>query len=279
MRLHRHSTGLCFLLAACSGLPGDSAPDPQVQRILGDDRYDWITLETENTRVHFPAGSYAESRAEVLPEQAEGARQTVLDRLSVSEYQGLLHLFYVDNRTDMANLTGSPVTGYSYYNDNAIVVVFNEHWRPFERHELTHTVTLSTWAAPAGPAVVEGMATYVEGTCAGYENGRIARTILDHGSMIELEELEGDFRQQNDLVAYLQAATLIEFVVDKSSPERLAVLWDQGLRALPNLLGVSPAAFRREYEGWLASKYDPIFDAAWEAIRAGGCGIPAPASG
>ena len=133
----------------------------------------------------------------------------MLDRLALSEYDDLLHLFYVDSREDMANLTGSPATGFSYFDDHAAVVVFNEDWRAFELHELTHTVTLGTWADPAGPAVVEGLATYVDGACGGYRNGRVARTFLDKGSLLPLDVLAEEFRQQRIRLQALQRRDLV----------------------------------------------------------------------
>ena len=266
---------LILLFSGCAGSSEASAPSPQVQRILRDARYEWVTLETENTRIHFPTGSYAEGISNILPGQAEGARRDVLGRLSVAEYPDPLHFFYVDSREDVASLTGSPATGYSFFNDHAVVMVVNEDWRAFERHELTHTVTLGTWADPAGPAVVEGLATYVEGACGGYENGRIARTFLDGGLLISLETLAQDFRGQNDLVAYLQAGSMIEFVVESGGPEVVNLLWDQGLHAAPSLLGMSPEAFQQEFGDWIRSKHAPITDVALTAIRSGGCGITA----
>jgi hypothetical protein len=179
----------------------------------------------------------------------------------------------------MENLTGSPVTGFSYYSDHAIATIFNDRWRAFERHELTHTVTLGTWTSPAGPAVVEGLATYVDGACGRYENGRIMRTFIDQESMISLEKLVGDFRQQDDLIAYLQAASTIEFVVHRQGPEALALLWDQGLQVSPALLQTSADVFQREFEVWLSSTYEPVPASAWESIRAGGCGIDARPAG
>jgi hypothetical protein len=189
------------------------------------------------------------------------------------EYRDLLHFFYVDSREDMANLTGSPVTGYSYFNDHAVVVVFNEAWRPVELHELTHTLTLGTWADPAGPAVVEGLATFVDGACGGLENGRLVRTFLDRAWLISLEVLDERFREQNDLIAYLQAGAVIEFTVDRRGPEAIGLLWTQGLRAAPDLLGWTEGSFEREFQGWLVSEYTPISDIDLETIRAQGCGI------
>lgn len=273
---------LLFLLvfAGCNPYPEVSAPDQkEVRRILEDHRFDWVTIETANTRIHFPSGSYAETRRSHLPARAEESRRTVLSRLSVTEYPELLHLFYVDSRQDMEKLTGSPVTGFSYYDDQAIVAVFNDGWRAFERHELTHTVTLSSWTPPAGPAVVEGLATYVDGLCGGYENGRVLRTILDLGLLIPMQRLVRSFRQQDDLIAYLQAAGIIEFMVQRQGSGAVALLWDRGLRASPALLRTSHDAFLEEFEHWLTSTYDPVPTGAWEPIRANGCGIESRPAG
>lgn len=261
--------------AGCKASPDDSLQGQHVLRILEDDRFDWVTIEADDIRIHFPSGSYAETQRHLLTSRAEDSRREVLTRLSVTEYPDLLHLFYVDGREDMEKLTGSPVTGFSYFDDHAIVVVFNDNWRAFERHELTHIVTLGSWTRPAGPAVVEGLATWVDGRCGGYANGRIARTMLDRGQLIPLESLAGDFRRQDDLIAYLQAASIVEFLVHRRGPRVVAALWDQGLRASPELLQVAADEFKREFEGWLASTYDPVPLNAWESIRAGGCGIDA----
>lgn len=269
----------CSFIAGCASSgppPGDSA---QTQRILSDGRYEWLTIETANTRIHFPVGSYAEANQSALAERVEESRTTVLHRLDEPDYSSTLDLFYIDSRRDMENLTGRPVTGFAYYDDDAVVLVFNESWRAFERHELTHVITLGTWPGPAGMASVEGLATYVDGDCGGYENGRVARAILDRGALIPLEVLAADFRGQDDLVAYLQAASTVEFVVERQGPEAIRLLWVQGLQAIPALLAISPAEFELQFEEWLSTTYDPVPAAAWDAIRSEGCGIDACPAG
>jgi len=249
-------------------------PD-QVRRILEDDRYDWVTMGTGLVQIHFPAGSYAETQRHLLPARAEEARRTVLERLSVPEFPEPVHVFYVDGRHDMEELTGSPVRGFAYPDDYAIVVVLNDRWRAFERHEMAHVVTLGSWPRPGGPAVVEGLATYVDGVCGGYENGRIARTILDQGLLLPLETLAGEFRRQDDLIAYLQAATLVEHLVYLHGPGAIGALWNQGLGAAPALLQTSAGDFLEGYESWLASTYGPLPAVAWQSIRKDGCGVEA----
>jgi len=127
--------------------------------------------------------------------------------------------------------------------------------------------------------VVEGLATYIDGTCGGYENGRITRSLLDRGTLIPLTTLSGDFRGQDDLIAYLQAGTLFEFVLESDGSEVVSLLWTQGLLAAPLLLGMSQAEFEEAFEDWVRARYSPITDIAMDAIRTRGCGITTPGAG
>ena len=261
------------LISGCTA----NGPSPEqgvhVSRILGDARYEWVTIETANTRIHFPSGSYAHANQAFVRQRAEDSRTEVLRRLGEPGYPNKLELFYVDAREDMGVLTGTPVTGYSYFDESAVVLVLNENWRAFERHELTHVVTLGTWAGPSGIAVVEGLATFVDGECGGYANGRVARTIMDKDGLIPLDILATDFRGQNDLAAYLQAASVVEFMVLRNGAGAIPSLWDQGLQSAPGLLGISAGEFDQEFEDWLSASYEPLPETAWEAIRGSGCGI------
>lgn len=270
----RNSIVYFTLVLGCS-VPAPSSDDsPEVQRILGDARYEWVSIRTPNTRIHLPAGSFAETNGDLLPAQAEESRSVVLSRSNDPGYSNTVDLFYVDSRADMEQLVGLPVTGFAYFDDRAVVLVYNAAWRPFERHEPTHIVTLETWPDPAGPAVVEGLATYVDGLCGGYENGRVAQTFMDMGAGFPLETLTGEFRLQDDLVAYLQAASTIEFAVERLGESVIGAVWERGLPAIPELLGISSVGeFELQFENWLSSTYDPIPLEYWDEIREHGCGI------
>jgi len=266
---------VCFTVVLGCSAPAPSSEDsPEVLRILSDARYDWVSIDTPNTRIHFPAGSFAETAGDMLPAQAEDSRSAVLSGLNDPDYSNTVDLFFVDSRADMEKLVGFPVTGFAYFDDHAVVLVFNAAWRPFERHELTHLVTLGTWPDPGGPAVVEGLATYVDGFCGEYENSRVSRTILDSGALLPFETLTGEFRLQDDLVAYLQAASTIEFAVERLGESSIRTVWERGVLSVPELLETSSVGeFELQFQDWLSTTYDPIPAEAWAAIREAGCGI------
>jgi len=268
-----------FLTAAwCAACTRPDPPSAEAQRILDDARFPWETIESPHARIHYLPGSYAAAHRDSLAARVEGARSAALGLLDIDDYPTTLDVFYVTNRQDMNDLVGRPVTGFAYYRDAAIVLVLNDRWRSFERHEVTHFVTYAAWPEPAGAAVTEGLATYVDGVCGGYPNGMVVRTILDRDALIPLPVLASDFRGQDDLVAYLEAGSIADLVARRLGPAALRSLWDAGLQTAPELLGVPAAEFETQFERWLSSTYDPVPDAPWSAIRRGGCGIDASAT-
>ena len=264
---------LCAAAVGCTGSRNSAIPSMEAQRILRDKRYEWVTIESPHARIHFPAVSLTAAHRDMLPARVEEARRDVLGRLGIADYAATLDVVYVDGRQDMKKLVDSPVTGFAYYRDATVVLVFNARWRAFERHELTHVVTYAAWPDTSGAAAAEGLATYVDGECGGEPNGRVARTILDRGEMIPLSVLTADFRHQNDLVAYMEAAGIVEFVATERGTGALRSLWSDGLEAAPSLLGMLPSEFEARFAQWLTETHQPVSDDTWAAIRGGGCGI------
>ncbi|UCC74135.1 MAG: hypothetical protein JSV86_06130 [Gemmatimonadota bacterium] len=268
------------LIAACAS--EESGPSNRARQILEDSRYNWVSLEAAGARIHYAEGSYADGEREVLADRVESARRAILEGLGLCDYPETIDVFYVDAREDMRQLTGSPVTGFAFIEGQAVVLVFNEDWRAFERHELTHVISRNAWGEPGEPsaATLEGFAVYMDGDCGGYEVGRVARTLLEMDLMLDRESLLGAFRAQDDLIAYLQVASLVEYVDGQGIEGVLPRLWSGGLGAAPELLGVSWSEFEGGWSDWMRASYTPIPDPAWERIRAGGCGIVArPARG
>lgn len=264
-----------LFLAGCSS--GESGPSNRARAILEDSRYTWTSIETTRARIHYAEGSYAERRLETLPERVGSALEAIQESLRIPYYPETLDVFYVDAREDMQRLTGSPVTGFAFIESQTVVLVFNEEWRAFERHEVTHVISRNTWREPGEPtaATLEGFATFVDGYCGGYEIGRAVRTVLERDSLLDWEPLLGAFRAQDDLIAYLQAASLVEFVDSQGIEEGLPELWSGGLGAAPGLLGVSRSELESAWLEWLKASYAPIPDQAWQRIRSDGCGIEA----
>jgi hypothetical protein len=242
--------------------------------------YRFQTIESDNARVHYLEDTYAGRDPSALVQRVEGSRSDVLGRLGISKFRPTLDVFYVESRSDMERLTGYPVTGMSYSQDHMVALVFSEEWRAFEHHEIAHVISRTVWGEPGPPEApaLEGVAVFVDGDCAGYPVGRVVRTMYDRQILLDMDRLFGSFRAEDDLVAYLQAGSLFEFVAASGGIEAVREVWESGLAGAPSTLGLDPPEFERRWLIELESEWDPVPDAAWNEIRDEGCGIDAIAA-
>lgn len=202
----------------------------------------------------------------------------MLKRLDLDGFTSTIDVFYVGSRKDMRRFTGSGVTGYAWPGEDTVMLVYNADWRAFERHEFTHVIAVSAWGTPArpDPAMSEGLAVLVDGDCAGVPVDRVVRTMDARGLLLPLDRLLHAFRVEDDLVAYLEAGSLLGHVESRFGTAGLRQAWSGGMASLPGVTGLSPAALEREWLTALRDAWEPLPGTAWDAIRAGGCGISLP---
>jgi hypothetical protein len=264
------------VMVGCTG-PAHTEMSERARDFLESSDFRWQTIESRSARIHYLEDSYAGGDPEALVERVEAARGEVLRKLAISEYRPTLDVFYVESRADMERLTGYPVTGMSYTRDHTVVLVFSETWRAFERHEIAHVISRSVWGEPGPPEApaLEGLAVFVDGDCGGYPVSRVVRAVYDRGLLLDLDRLFGSFRAEDDLVAYLEAASLFDFITAHGGIEAVREVWEEGLAAAPGWLGLDRSEFERRWLSELESRWEPVPDGAWRRIRADGCGIDA----
>lgn len=256
-----------------------SPPSARAAALLASAPGAWITHDAPHARIHALKGSYAADRVLDLASRVEKARTAVLSRLDLeSSAAPTLDVFYVGSRDDMRGFTGYGVTGFAWPAEDTAMLVYNADWRAFERHEFTHVIATSAWGSPAGndPAVLEGLAVLVDGECAGMAVDRVVRTMDAKGLLVPLDRLLGHFRAEDDLVAYLQAGSLLGFVQARIGTAGLRQAWSGGMSSLPRVTGLSPRALERAWLSALRERWEPLSGDVWAAIRRGGCGISLP---
>jgi len=266
-------------LAVVLGCVGPARTDmsERARGFLENSGYRFQTIESSNARIHSLEGTFAGLDPSVLVQRVEQARGVVLRKLGIPEFWPTLDVFYVETRGDMERLTGYPVTGMSYSQDHMVALVFSETWRAFERHEISHVISRSVWGEPGPPEApaLEGLAVFVDGDCAGYPVGRVVRAMYDRQLLLDTDRLFGSFRAEDDLVAYLQAGSLFDFVAASGGVEAVREVWESGFADAPRTLGLDLPEFERRWRVELESRWEPVPDEAWLQIRAEGCGIDA----
>jgi len=268
-------TGWVLLLGALAGVrPGHcQAPNGLAASAIADSSFHWISREVAGFRVRFLADSYPaghqDSLLARLPDALDHARR-LLDAPAVGTP---LDLFFVESRDEMRRLTGLSVTGLAQASAPAVFLVTNPEWRAFERHEVMHVVAARAWG-PAGPNsdwLVEGLAQAADGRCAGRSNSEVAAALIQRHGAIPLDTMLVAFRRQQDLRAYLQAASLTGFLLDRVPIADLRSLWRTGSTPRARLAGRPLEAWFGDWRDQLASDWHPE-PAELDRVESKGCG-------
>jgi hypothetical protein len=165
--------------------------------------------------------------------------------------------------------------------------VANAGWRPFERHETMHAVSLGLWGEPGRPAsdaawrrggwLREGLAAAAEDRCGPWRGRAVAAAMQASGEGLALAELVEHFYERDDLAAYLQAGALVEYLLETRGVARFRRLWRAGGDALPRVYGEPLDALEAEWRAWLAAVPGASRPPDLAALRREGCGAREPA--
>ncbi|HEX7239895.1 MAG TPA: hypothetical protein VF263_06490 [Longimicrobiaceae bacterium] len=237
----------------------------------------WRTVTTPSFRLHVRAGSASDRRISALGDSAEAARRTVLRRLAIADaaQSAPVDLVFADTRAEMARLVGRPTAGVVPRHSRAAFLLAGAAYRPLFRHELTHVYTLDAWGepGPGGAWLSEGLATLVAGPCAGA--GVDARTadLARRGALVPLTRLVHGFASLPEPVAYVQAASVLGFLLrTEAGLDTVRALWRGtaagGPRAPAHPLGPDGARLERAWRAHL-DRVHPVPADTLEILRSG----------
>jgi hypothetical protein len=245
-----------------------------VTRALEDSSFTWRSSESEGVRIYYQPASFAERHRAMLLRSASGALREALECLDEPKYERPLQVFYVNSRQEMERLVGRAVTGFANWDESGVFVVFNPEWRSFEKHEITHVLTMELWGAPDPGSrwMVEGLPIYCDGWCREYSVDEIAFKLLSSGELPPLEQFFDDFAKLGEIRAGFYAASVIGFIRLTYGAEALRALWLNGHGDLEESIGVDADRLETSWKRYLKSAVDTNVEVNLESIKRLGCG-------
>jgi hypothetical protein len=263
------------LLIIAVGVPAIlAAQEPRglARAALDHPAFTWIRADAPHLRIHFLADSHAAFRRDSLRSLTERARAHDLALLGAERFDADIDVFFVESRAQMDSLVGFPVTGFAHREARAVFLVNNPDWRSFERHELMHVLAHHVWGPAAAAWIEEGLAQFADGRCGGYAVSTVAHALGARGGYVPFDTLAARFRELNDLTAYLQAASMVEYLYQTYGREAVRAVWRGGVAALREVTGRPPSALGELWRAWVAARARPVPDDQLATIRRKGCG-------
>jgi hypothetical protein len=275
--MSRLTIPVLLLAAACSRIEARAEAHGEAtglaRRALEHPEIRWADARTEHFHLHVsPAVGLDRRGMERLGRQAEAARREVLEMLGEAD-GGTKELFFVESRGRMREIVGQPYGGMASREDGAVFFTITAKTRPPLRHELMHLYSLTLWGDVYQHRewLREGLATLAVGHCHGWSFHELAAAYQDSGQRVPMDRLVGHFREHDDVVTYLQSASLLRFVADRHGSAALRTLFQGGAEAAPRAVGMDAAALDAAWRREIARPEHRRRPVSFAAIRAEGC--------
>jgi len=249
-------------------------PTGLAKALLGDNSFEFITVEQAHFRFHYQRGSFASSHLASLQSDAKKARLKGLEILQEADFPDAIDIFYLQSRAEMQRAIGFSVKGFSDWRSRTVLIVVNEEIRAYHAHEIMHVLSSNLWGFPADSnhCFIEGLAVFADSPCLGYSLHEIAAYMEHQRLLIPMETLFPRFRQQGDVPSYMQAGSLVEYLIDSYGAEKFNRLWQEGIQQCDHILGISIERLEADFKNYLKAKHPSLPAVNWELLLSRGCG-------
>ena len=242
--------------------------------LLGDNSFEFVTVEQKHFRFYYQPNSFAASHLDSLCVNAEFARRHGLAVLQEAEFPEIIDVFYLQSRDDMNRAIGYSVKGFSDWRSRTVLIVVNEEIRAYHAHEIMHVLSANLWGFPADSnhCFLEGLAVFADSPCLGYSLHEIAAYMEHERLLIPLDVMFERFRQQADVPSYMQAGSLVEYLIESYGSQKFKRLWQEGMQKCDRIIGISLERLETDFKNHLKAKHPraPVVD--WELLLSRGCG-------
>ena len=266
--------GCVLCIFSCGGRSAEVAPPVGLaKQVLEDSSYTWVAVKTPHFRFYYEADTYAAQHFAELRQGAEEARLQALKLLGEKNYAPVIDLFYLDSREKMVPALGTQPLGSSERQSNTVLLVCHEQQRPLHRHEIMHVLSMNLWPLPPllEAWLLEGLAVYADAPCSGFSLHEIAAQLQRENKLLPLYNLVYAFYQPQDLRAYMQGGSVVQFLFENWGHEKFRQLWARGVGGLPEITGKSYREFEQEWRVFLLKQENARIGLDWEKLIAKGC--------
>jgi len=241
--------------------------------VLADSSYAWIAVKTPHFRFYYEPNTYAAKHFIELRQGVEEARLHALKVLGEENYAPLIDVFFMDSRERMIPALGMQPAGWSERQSNTVLLACNENLRSLHRHEIMHILSMNLWKLPPllEAWLLEGLAVYADTPCSGYSLHEIAARLQRENKLVPLNRLVYQFYKPDDLRAYMQSGSFVQFLFENYGREKFRRLWEHGVTGLPEITGKSYREIEMEWRTFLQNVDQTRAELDWEELIEKGC--------
>jgi hypothetical protein len=186
-----------------------------------------------------------------------------------------IDIFFFSASSDLERVVGRRTNGFVQPGEDTVLLVYDGRRPPVLQHELMHVVVNHAWgvAPSARDWLSEGIATWSIGLCQGGTFLQLAAGLDRRGELPSLRALAEDFRTLDELTAFIESASVVEFTVSRFGLGALREAWST-TKGYENPLGPNGDRIESEWRKALRNEKPHLLDVA--RMQAEGCEPPVP---
>jgi hypothetical protein len=221
----------------------------------------------------FPPGGYAhDHRQQLIRECVDGIKHD-LPMINLHEFTDTFTIRFVQSRQEMKECTGIPASGVTMLKPQMMVYLLaneKEPGAPID-HELMHMILQAEWGYPDRTSLWmnEGLAAFSQNNCNGYDDEQIYRYFDASHMLLQMDSLVNQFYQEPEMIAYHQAAWMVEYLLRKYGVEKFRDLWQQGFHNFDKIYGTSFSRIEPDIMATAERDYPKPPNIDWKAFSVG----------
>ena len=230
-----------------------------------------VTKKVDNLYFTFPSEGYAYDNRDLYVKECFDALKEDCAIIKLPNYNNPIKITFLNSRKEMEEEVGSPASGWTNMWTQEIHIVANNEFTPPIKHEIMHMISMTTWGYPHDDLIWinEGLATYTEKHCNGYNVGQIYRYLLEKEMLISIDSLTNNFYREDDMVSYHQSTHIVKFLLTNYGIEKFQDLWKKGFPFFEEIYNISFSEIEIEINKNIIEKYPTAVDIDWDVFKEG----------
>jgi hypothetical protein len=233
-----------------------------------------LVKSVENVSFTFPSKGYAYDNRDRFVNECLQAIKNNTALIKLPGYKDSISIQFLRSRQEMKKYTGMTPSGIALVQPKILYVVANgdpKEVKPPIKHELMHMISMTTWGFPGQDSnwMNEGLAAYAENNCNGYNDEQIYRYLAGHGMLIPMGALTTSFYRQPEMVAYHQAAYIVQYLLNRYGVENFKSLWIQGFASFEKIYGIPFEEAKKDMDKTANQHYPAPPTIDWNTFQVG----------
>lgn len=228
-----------------------------------------VTKTIRNITFNFPSNGFAYDHRDSIIDVCLEAIRHDLSVIQQNEYTDTIVAQFLSSRKEMLENTGYPSTESAAPQMRKIWFVAGKDISPLLTHEFMHMITFSLWGQQAQQSnwLKEGIATYAQNSCNGFNVEQIYAFLEKKNMLLAIDSFAANFYTKPMVVVYHQAAYISQYLIETYGVQKIGLLWKSGLGSFEKIYGIPFKQILLDIKNKLDKKYPNAPDIDWSTIN------------